>query len=181
MEYINTVFAAVLIGMFILLFYGPWQTFLADWARQRIFLARDLIFDMAVEGKLDFNSGEYRRLRLTLETLIRFAHRVTWTRIVMMCLLPRKYLSNEENEFFSSINNIEDPEIQKELTAHVYSAVKAIMLMIVFRSLPLILMSIFLLVVRRINKLLKNSVYDFCLTIFSVIQKDAELNDKNPA
>jgi hypothetical protein len=62
--------------------YG-WKSFMLDHTRQRLFSIRDDLFDVALrgEGGLSFSSPVYGILRESLNSNIRFAHRVTFYHI----------------------------------------------------------------------------------------------------
>ncbi|MGI4941665.1 MAG: hypothetical protein ACRYHQ_14080 [Janthinobacterium lividum] len=70
--------------------YGPWQWVCTDVARQRMFKARDELFDMAAAGYLDFESSEYQTIRSEINNMIRFAHGLTWVRLLMFSRLARR-------------------------------------------------------------------------------------------
>ena len=46
----------VTLAALLCLFYGPWQALCTDLSRQFIFEGRDQLFDMALAGRLDFDS-----------------------------------------------------------------------------------------------------------------------------
>lgn len=73
---------AVLTGL-VCLFYGPWQSICTDLTRQVIFERRDRLFDLALAGRLDFDSDGYRAARHTLNGMLRFAHELTWPDMVI--------------------------------------------------------------------------------------------------
>lgn len=88
--HVSVVLAAL--GLFLAIFYGPWQTLCIDWARQRMFEARDRVFDAARRGDIPFDSTEYRECRLTIERMIRFSHHLSWPRLILMQLVPRNMI-----------------------------------------------------------------------------------------
>jgi hypothetical protein len=65
------------------LFYGPWQSLCIDLSRQFIFERRDRLFDMALAGRIEFDSEAYRATRRALNGMIRFAHELTWPDMVV--------------------------------------------------------------------------------------------------
>ncbi len=84
-EGIVLVFALLLL---VGLVYGPWQTFWTEWTRERLFVARDALFDLAGPGMaLAFDEPAYRQARHELEVLIRFVHQMTWPRLVAYLIL----------------------------------------------------------------------------------------------
>ncbi|NNN05833.1 MAG: hypothetical protein HKL90_08015 [Elusimicrobia bacterium] len=63
-------------------FYGPWQRLMVDIARHSLFEIRDALFLMGADGQLDFGSTEYREVRENFNRSIRFAHVVTFRRLL---------------------------------------------------------------------------------------------------
>lgn len=63
--------------------YGPWQTTCTDIARQYCFAKRDRLFDIALAGRIDFRSSEYRAMRLSLEKTIRFCHEMSVYKLLL--------------------------------------------------------------------------------------------------
>jgi len=54
-----------------------------DALRDRLFALREKLFDYAAQGNVSFDDPAYARLRMLINGLIRFAHRLTFTRFVM--------------------------------------------------------------------------------------------------
>jgi hypothetical protein len=71
---LQSIVAAVVVGLFV---YGPWQWYTTDNARQRLFVQRNRLFDIADAGRINFDSEAYRGLRAHVESLIRFGHNLT--------------------------------------------------------------------------------------------------------
>jgi len=63
-----------------------------DKFRQELFEIRDVLFKDAENGNIDFDSAAYGRTRETLNGMIRFAHRITFTRVAII-----KFMSNEDD------------------------------------------------------------------------------------
>jgi hypothetical protein len=130
--------ALVTLGLILLiglLIYGPWQAVCTDYARQIVFEKRDAIFDLARDGKLSFNSSEYRTIRVLLERNIRFAHELTlpsflvfWGALVLRNQRPRK------PELQLAIERLEDSETREYVRDLVMQAVDALIIMMVFKS-----------------------------------------------
>jgi hypothetical protein len=69
------------------LFYGPWQAVCTEHCtelgRQAIFERRDRLFDMALSGRITFNSKIYKETRQSMNNMLRFTHTMTWQSIVI--------------------------------------------------------------------------------------------------
>lgn len=115
---------------------GPWQWYCTDKARDRLFEYRNQLFDLAVDGKLDFESYEYRLIRSHIENMIRFAHQATWTRFLILAFsMKRIGISLTFNVIQEKINLIQDASVRSNVQ-HIYnSAARELLLMIVAKSL----------------------------------------------
>lgn len=63
-------------------FYLSIRAYLVDQLRQELFAIRDDLFDFAADGGISFEDRTYRRLRQDLNSLIRFAHKVSMFRLL---------------------------------------------------------------------------------------------------
>lgn len=95
-----------------LVIYGPWQRVCTDVARQRLFAKRDAIFDLALQGKLDFRSSEYRAIRKTLNDMIRYAHVLTWPRLAWSYFLTEPTGKHAAEAIDTNIAKIQDPQVR---------------------------------------------------------------------
>lgn len=72
--------------------YGPVRSLATDYGRQRLFAARDRLFNLAAAGHIKFSDINYREFRRTINTCARYAHEVSVARILISYLLtPRQY------------------------------------------------------------------------------------------
>lgn len=101
------------------IFYGPWQWVCTDLARQIAFEKRDAVFDMALNGKLSFDSDEYKRIRRALEKSIRHAHDLTLPNFVYVMFAYKIYRKLPKTELFSALERIEDEAVREEVRKHV--------------------------------------------------------------
>lgn len=81
-------YALCAVGLAIV-FYGPWQSLMAEIGRQTIFRSRDRLFDMAADGKWCFDDPVYRDARDLLNGLARYCHKVTVPRMIMILFLHK--------------------------------------------------------------------------------------------
>ena len=77
---------AVLWWLYAWLYYG----YRTDLLRLRVFIIRDRLFDSAMKGELDFNSLAYKRTRTTLNGALRFAHRLTLSKLLITAIWMRR-------------------------------------------------------------------------------------------
>ena len=72
------------LGVLFLFVYGPWQKLCVDYARDVMFEQRDIIFDLAAQGRLSFNDEAYAQARSTINGMIRMAHCITAPRLITL-------------------------------------------------------------------------------------------------
>ena len=58
-----------------------------DAFRQRAFAIRDELFDYAADGNIAFNDQAYWRLRLAMNGMIRYSHRLTFGEAILPVLI----------------------------------------------------------------------------------------------
>jgi len=68
-----------------------------DALRQRLFALRDELFDFAAGGGLGFSDPGYTRSRMLLNSMIRFTHKLTFSRLVLSTI-GRELCSRTERE-----------------------------------------------------------------------------------
>lgn len=132
--YADVIAALIVVSLFLLFFYGPWQGIVVDLARQTAFEERDAVFDLAAQGKLDFNSSDYRTIRNSFNKLIRFAHELNWVRLVVHGFGGGKQVS----DVHLAIDRIEDPETRSLVYRHLRRARYAMIAMVGGKSLLLV-------------------------------------------
>ena len=124
----------VLVIVFVVWFYGPWQSLCVDWGRERMFEARNAIFDMAADGRLSFGSPEYREIRRKIESSIAFAHRISWPSLVLLYLGVRRFEIKKPRSIVDLLAAIPDDGVRREVQQHTDAVTWTIVRMIVFRS-----------------------------------------------
>lgn len=105
----------VLLMLLICFAYGPWQWLWTDIARQTMFEKRDQLFDMALAGRLDFASDEYRTIRASLEQTIRFAHLLTLPRLIFSSLTTGRTDRMETSGMERALAQISDPQASMDV------------------------------------------------------------------
>ncbi len=72
------------------LYFIEYRTYRVDHTRQRLFKIRDDLFKKAEEGIVPFDSKAYGIARVTLNGMIRFAHDLSFFRILIILLTYKK-------------------------------------------------------------------------------------------
>ena len=126
----------VLIAMFIVWFYGPWQETCADYARQIIFEQRDRLFDLAAEGKIAFSSKEYTTIRGSLNSAIRYCHEMTAARIAFIWISYKfKHIGPTHSDMYNARENISDENLRNLVESIEMRSFAAMAVSMLFRSL----------------------------------------------
>lgn len=126
----------VAIVVLVVIFYSVWQDLCVEYARQIMFEQRDKLFDFAFKERLEFTSPEYRAIRSSLNSMIRFAHNMTVTNFIFMLVFDNVLGSEQkETNLYRAINAIEDCELKNDIEKLVVKATIAVMTMMISRSL----------------------------------------------
>jgi hypothetical protein len=72
-----------LFALWFLYFFG-WREHRLDSFRRRLFEVRDGLFDYASSGAIGFDDPAYTTLRSIANGMIRFAHQITFTRVLVL-------------------------------------------------------------------------------------------------
>src|SRR6266436_8516805 len=78
-------FATGLFAMWVLYFICL-REYKVDAFRQKLFAVRDELFDYARSGKIAFDDPGYTTLRNLMNALLRFTHRLTFARMIVLLI-----------------------------------------------------------------------------------------------
>jgi len=157
------------------LYFLCWREYKVDAFRQKLFALRDDLFDYAQSGSIAFNDPAYTTLRSLLNGIIRFAHRMTFTRFVVLAA-STKSQDNPMKAWMQDLRRL-PPDVQEKLKKTHGDIGRAIALHVVAWSpLALILLAI-LVVVGALVSLLKLRIHIRVVRssedISSVLEKEA--------
>lgn len=106
-------------GLWLLWQFGV-RPLLLDNFRDALFVQRDELYALAQSGRIDCESAAYRTVEQFLNGVIRYAHRFTFSSLVLGRLEIEK--SRERGDFvdfsremFLKIDAVEDPSVKREL------------------------------------------------------------------
>lgn len=85
----------LLIGVLWWMFFWLYQPLLVDRLRFQLFALRDRLFLLAADGKIAFDSPTYQSTRETLNSIIRFSHRIGAAEIVAIALVSKPSKASE--------------------------------------------------------------------------------------
>jgi len=137
---VNFIEVLACIAVLIWFFYGPWNRFVVDLARQNLFEIRDAVFMMAADGRITYDNPTYIRLRNFLNITIRFAEHYT---LGSMIAAGDKEASRPT--LLQQITDLPDRDLAHELRDHYINAVLLLLVSMVFRSALWTLISMFML------------------------------------
>lgn len=124
------------IGIGLWLFYGPWRLLVIEMSRQGLFELRDEIFDLGAEGKIQFSSAEYLKIRDTFNSMIRLNHLFG---LGILLWLPNKPKDAKGMEDW--LNEMNESSVANILRAKYHQAVVVMVTSLIFRSLPLLFLT----------------------------------------
>jgi hypothetical protein len=95
-------------------FFWLYRDYEIDRYRQRLFELRDELWDYAAEGHVAFDNPAYRLIRIRINGLIRFAHMLSCTWLVMALVAEKLRPSPEvidkiEGEMVGALNSLPAP------------------------------------------------------------------------
>ena len=113
---LHVAFAAMLLWY---LLFRCVRDYRIDALRNRLFTVRDKLFDYAAEGNVAFDHPAYTKLRMLLNSLIRFGHRLTFSRFAMgiLFMIWMKQECDEKplQEWYAALKELPE-EPRKKLT-----------------------------------------------------------------
>ena len=89
-----TISILISVALIWILFFWLYRDYRVDKFRQELFDLRDQLFDLALDGKIPFESASYGMLRSTINGMIQQAHTICLLDMVAFCILmPQKQIS----------------------------------------------------------------------------------------
>jgi hypothetical protein len=137
--------------------WGPLRWFAVDWARDRMFEARERLFDAASDGRIAFDDPDYREIRGSINSLIRYAHGVSLSRLLFHSRLLRSPLEDAcfDNSPRKAAERIADPTAQRIAFQSIAETEKAAITLVAMKS-PIITSIVILGLLWQSSKTLDN-------------------------
>ncbi len=179
MEFVNASVLLVGIAALLIFIYGPWQTICIDWARNSMFEARDAVFDIAAQGHVDFESPDYIEIRDGFNSLIRFAHRISWP--ALFCIYFATGTGPKKSPARLALERIENREIRNQIYYQVNKASKAAVFLLFLRSPAFSIVLAIGLIVRLVTRslgLVTRSLDKAAYALAERIQSEADQYDE---
>lgn len=89
-----------------------WRDYQIDLFRQRVFEIRDRVFDVAAGGQISFNERAYTDFRVLANSLIRYAHRMRFSSVVIGLVLRP---AGDEIDFMQSVAMLPNGPAKKRI------------------------------------------------------------------
>lgn len=93
-----------------ILIFKLFRDYRIDALRDQLFGVRESLFDYAAGGGVAFSHPAYTQLRLLINSLIRFAHRLTFTRFAMLMfyvkLCKSEFSKQPLAEWMAAVNSL---------------------------------------------------------------------------
>ena len=122
-----------------------------DMFREKLFSLRNELFDYALENKIGFDHPSYGMLRSLINSTIRYAHKISFTELVVFSVLSRndehknKFTEQYEKKWTDSLKELE-PETRDKLFSFKKRFYLEILEYIIFTS-PLLLFTLISIIV----------------------------------
>ncbi len=99
--------------------FAFWRNYRIDATRDRLFELRDRMFDFAADGHVPFDSPAYARLRVIMNSVIRFTHRITFARLLFILathkLVTLEYERDYYREWVTAVNALQSEDAKRRL------------------------------------------------------------------
>jgi hypothetical protein len=172
---LNYIAALISLAFIIIVLYGPWQSLWTDWARQQLFEIRDGIFDMAVAGRISFEDENYRVIRESIQSGIRFAHGITWIRFSLWRSLASSNQALKPSRLKTAIDNIKDHNLRLDLHRLRRDMGLAYLVLMLVRSPTLLVFSFLILPIVLLKHHLDSGELGY---MADHVQREAETGDE---
>ena len=146
-----------LAGLWVFYFWIYWQ-YRIDKTRQELFAIRDELFDYAADGNISFNHSAYGLLRITMNGMVRFTHKINLLGLVAISLsfYSSRVPGNFRQKFEEEVNTIESMEARKKLKEFHLRMNMVIVDHLIKSSVPLMAMTVLIVTIIVIQQGWKN-------------------------
>jgi hypothetical protein len=98
--------------------YYLWKPQRVDIFRQRLFSLRSDLFDLAADGVVPFDHPAYAQLRLLINGMIRFAHRVSFATLVIAIVQSKRAPSDPLAAWRRNVEKLPEGARERVLAVH---------------------------------------------------------------
>lgn len=112
---VTTIWGLATVAAFVFVFQVVLWPTLADELRLRLFTLRRRLFLYMASGRIAPNHPAYVQLRTTINSMIFFADRLSFTRAALDALVWRKQGAAHAQDFAQVLSSVSNPEVRAEL------------------------------------------------------------------
>ena len=119
-RFANLLLVAANFSLLCVVLFWCWRRYRIDALRDRLFLLRDELFDYALSSELSFGDPAYVMLRRSINSMLRFAHKISFTRTLLVAVLTyrvtnRDILSDYDREWEDALSGLENDEYRQKI------------------------------------------------------------------
>ena len=119
MQLVSVLMSSILLCGLAVAWFVARRDYQVDSFRQAMFELRDNMFDYAASGAITFDNPAYKHLRMLMNGLLRFGHRVTFWQIISMIALFKLFGVKSEGdphrEWAKNLASIGSEEVRNKL------------------------------------------------------------------
>jgi hypothetical protein len=115
---VNTLHFGVSLFALWLLYFIAWREHRLDAFRQRLFAVRDELFDFALAGEIAFDDSAYITLRNLANGMIRYAHRLNFSRVLVLLICSPPPQTNRMEAWMKDVQSRPQNVRKQLLKAH---------------------------------------------------------------
>lgn len=135
------------LSLWVLIFWA-WRDYRLDAFREKLFALRAELFDFAARGKVSFDHPAYTILRGRMNAMIRLAHVLTMTRLIIVLALKDKTLPDHKLiQWQEAVEGLDSVEVKANLKDFHARMIKIISAEIGLRSVTILLLAFFIVAI----------------------------------
>lgn len=147
-----------LLMLWLVTYYG-WRPYRIDKVRNELFALRNELFDYAADGGVSLSNTAYRMLRDRVNALIRYAHIITVTRLLIFMAADRychnEFAESRHQKYLAEVSSLPDPAQAKLRDINDRVAKILARKLVIGSPLLLVVMTIYLLpvIIRKVLRI----------------------------
>ena len=143
--------------------YRCWREYRVDALRHRLFIFRDELFDYALSSELAFSDPAYVLLRRRINRMLRFAHKISFTRaLFMVAFLPRslneEMLTDNEKKWADALGQLDRDEPREKIKELHEKVLLEVVRHMVMGAIPWMLVLLQALILQSLVQRIKGSL-----------------------
>jgi hypothetical protein len=135
------------LALLLIVVFRLWSSLRLDAFRQSMFALRDEMFDYAASGNIAFNDPAYSLLRKSMNGFIRYAHNLTFFRVILVVFYWKMFSIQPETKWWNSwdeaTSRLPNEVVQRDLRCFHHRAMQLVARRLVLGSPFLMTLLIF--------------------------------------